>query len=252
MAAPDPAHVAAARQRLAQAGVEVLLEDNHLLVVSKPAGLLSQGGPAGETSLVELLEAYRQQAEGKAGAAFVGLVHRLDRNVSGVVATAKTSKAASRLSRLFRERDVELSKDYLAWVAGVPVGLAGELRSHLLRLGGITREVAEEGDEGPGREAHLVWSLLARGRDAARLRVELKTGVTHQIRAQLSMLGFPLLGDTKYGGPRAKRVALHAWHLAFPHPVGGARTHAKAPIPAELLALDRRLGLDPPAHPLGG
>ncbi len=252
MAAPDPVHVAAARRRLERAGVEVLLEDNHLLVVSKPAGLLSQGGPTGETSLVELLEAYRREAEAKSGAAFVGLVHRLDRNVSGVVATAKTSKAASRLARLFRERDPALSKDYLAWVAGVPADPGGELRSELLRQGGITRAVGDEGDEGPGREAHLVWTLLARGPKAARLRVELKTGITHQIRAQLSTLGFPLLGDAKYGGPPGKRVALHAWRLAFPHPVGGAGMEALAPLPADLLALDKRLRLDPPAGARGG
>ena len=141
MATPDPAHVAAARRRLKRAGVEVLLEDNHLLVVNKPAGLLSQGGPRGETSLVELLEAYRREAEAKAGAAFVGLVHRLDRNVSGVVATAKTSKAASRLARLFRERDAALAKDYLAWVVGTPTAPGGELRSRLLREGGDRKSV---------------------------------------------------------------------------------------------------------------
>jgi len=253
MAAPDPRRAADARRSLRAQGVEVLLEDNHLLVVAKPAGLLSQGGPTGETSLVDLLARYRQAAEEKQGAAFVGLVHRLDRNVSGVVACAKTSKAASRLARLFRERDPALEKRYLAWVAGVPSTKSGELKDDLSRRGGVTRAVGEdEDDEGPTREAHLAWTLQAKGRDAARLEVELKTGVTHQIRAQLAGAGLPLHGDAKYGGPRGARVALHAWRLAFPHPVSGARTQVTAPVPEDLLALDRRLACEPPAMVAGG
>lgn len=255
MAAPDPVRLPAARQRLAGHGVTVLLEDNHLLVVAKPAGLLSQGDGSEAKSLVDLLAAYRSDAEAKSGEAFVGLVHRLDRNVSGVVLTAKTSKAAARLARLFRERDDALEKRYLAWVAGVPPEPSGELRSHLLRLGRITRAIGEGGegnDEGAARAAHLRWQRRGFGAKAARLEVLLETGVTHQIRAQLSAAGHALLGDVKYGGPKGPRVALHAWRVAFPHPVGGERIEVCAPVPADLVQLDRRLGLEPPVDAWAG
>jgi 23S rRNA pseudouridine1911/1915/1917 synthase len=244
MAAPDARRVESARATLARAGVQVLLEDNHLLVVSKPAGLLSQGGPGAETHLVEVLGAYRRAAEGKPGAAFVGLVHRLDRNVSGVLVVAKTSKAAARLSVLFRERVEGLAKAYLAWVAGVPAEGRGEAHDRLARAGGVTH--VEPDEEEQAREAHLAWEVVAKGRTAARLVVRLHTGVTHQIRAQLAALGHPLLGDAKYGGPKGARPALHAWRLAFPHPVGGALVTAEAPVPPDLVALDRRLAMRPP------
>jgi 23S rRNA-/tRNA-specific pseudouridylate synthase len=213
---------------------------------------LSQGDGSEAKSLVDLLAAYRREAEAKEGAAFVGLVHRLDRNVSGVVLTAKTSKAAARLARLFRERDGALEKRYLAWVVGVPQPTRGDLRSHLLRLGGLTRALdagaEEDGEGGAAREAHLLWERRGVGAKAARLEVRLHTGVTHQIRAQLAHAGHPLLGDVKYGGPRGPRIALHAWRLAFPHPVGGARTEVCAPVPADLLALDRRRKIEPPVE----
>lgn len=234
--------------------MQVLLEDNHLLGVSKPAGLLSQGGPRGETSLVEALDRYRRDAEGKAGAAFVGLVHRLDRNVSGALVVAKTSKAAARLAALFRERDTALAKTYLAWVRGAP--LSGqpdgevELVDRVARSRGVTRVLAPD-DEGPEeaddvREVRLRLSVQARAPGSARLVVHLLSGATHQIRAQCAAQGWPLYGDAKYGGPPGERVALHARSLAFPHPVGGAPVRLEAPVPPDLVALDRRLGLRPP------
>ncbi len=252
MAAPDPARLPAARAALRKAGVDVLLEDNHLLVVSKPAGLLSQADGSGDDDLVAVLGAYRQQAEGKAGAAFVGLVHRLDRNVSGVVLCAKTSKAAARLAALFRERDASLEKHYLAWVVGVPATDEGRLEGRLARSGRTTRPAAPGEEDDAGRPAVLDFAVRGRGPRAARLAVRLHTGVTHQVRAQLSAAGHPLHGDPKYGGPAGARVALHAWRLVFPHPVGGARQEATAPVPSALCALDRRLRLQPPVTTRGG
>ncbi|MFM8978985.1 MAG: RluA family pseudouridine synthase [Planctomycetia bacterium] len=246
MAAPDPARLPAARATLRKAGVEVLLEDNHLLVVAKPAGLLSQSDGSGDADLVALLAAYRQQAEGKAGAAFVGLVHRLDRNVSGVVLCAKTSKAAARMAALFRERDARLEKHYLAWVVGLPATDEGRLEARLARSGRTTHVAAPGEEDDAGRAAVLDYAVRGRGPRAARLAVRLHTGVTHQVRAQLSAAGHPLHGDPKYGGPAGARVALHAWRLVFPHPVGGAPHAATAPVPAALRALDRRLRIQPP------
>ena len=236
--APEPRRRDAAN-RLARHGVEVLFEDNHVLCVSKPAGLLSQGGPRGEASLPDLVAAYRREAEGKAGRAFVGLVHRLDRNVSGALVLAKTTKAASRLAATFRGRE-GLVKSYLAWVGGVPEPRAGALVDRLARAGGMTHV-----DAG-GREARLGYVVEGTGPDSARVRVDLETGVTHQIRAQFASAGHPLVGDAKYGGRKGARPALHARRLAFPHPVGGAVVDVVAPVPEDLVALDRALRIRPP------
>jgi 23S rRNA pseudouridine1911/1915/1917 synthase len=260
----DPATLAAARRRLERAGAAVLFEDHLVLAVSKASGLLSQGGPAGETSLVAEVEAYRREAEGKPGRAFVGLVHRLDRNVSGALVVAKSSKAAARLSEAFRSRTA-VTKTYLAWVAGEPPAARGTLRGVLSRDESrrVTHAVPalepddDEEDAGPG-VATLDYEVEARAAGAARLRIALHTGRTHQIRAQCAEAGMPLLGDAKYGGPdaparaRCPRPALHAWRLVVPHPVGGAPLAVEAPIPDDLLRLDAALGLEPPAGRAAG
>lgn len=229
----DPNARRAARFRLARHGVDVLYEDNHLLGISKPAGLLSQPGPAGVEALPQLLEAYRREAEGKPGAAYVGLVHRLDRNVSGAMVIARTSKAAARLSAAFRDRDPRLEKTYLAWTEGAPSEDAGELVHRLVRSDGVTR-VAASGAQ--GREARLRYEVEARDARGARLRIALLTGFAHQIRAQLAAAGWPIRGDRKYGGPPGPRPCLHAVRLVVPHPVGSAPVVLEAPIPPDLPA----------------
>ena len=264
MTAPtaDPARVAAARRRLLAQGVEILGEDHLVLGISKAAGVLSQPGPAGELSLVELVDAYRREAEGKAGHAFVGLVHRLDRNVSGAMVVAKTSKAASRLSEAFRTR-VGVEKTYLAWTAGSPAKDRDTLRSVLVR--DLLRRVTtarpapqpaaddaagtdgEDAADGEASVATLDYVVEARGPRGCRLRVRLHTGQTHQIRAQLAREGLPLLGDVKYGGPAGPRPALHARRLVVPHPVTRAPVIVDAPVPDDLRRLDRDLGLRPAA-----
>jgi 23S rRNA pseudouridine1911/1915/1917 synthase len=235
-----------ARRHLASAGVQVLHEDNHLLVVAKPAGLASQGGTDIDDHLVERIDAYRREAEAKPGRAYVGLVHRLDRNVSGVLVLAKTSKAAGRLAALFRERAEGLRKIYLAWVDGRVEGEDGALTHRLVRHDRRTREASSSDED--ARDAHLSWRVDGRGSDTTRLEVELHTGIAHQIRAQLSLAGHPIVGDTKYGGPQGARPALHALRLVFPHPVGGETVDVTAPVPADLERLDRRLGLAPPVR----
>ncbi|HHO52243.1 MAG TPA: RNA pseudouridine synthase [Deltaproteobacteria bacterium] len=226
-------------------GVQILLEDNHLIGLSKPSGLLSQGGPPGQIHLVELLEAYRRLAEGKPGRAYVGLVHRLDRNVSGAMIVAKTSKAARRLSEQLRRR-VGVAKIYLGWVSGHPPDAAtlthALIRSERDRL---TRE-ARPGEPG-AQPSQLSFVCEARGVGVGRLRITLGTGRTHQIRAQLAIAGHPLLGDPKYGGGEAPRLALHAHRLALTHPVGGVPVEVIAPLPPALAALERALGLAPAA-----
>ena len=261
MSAPtaDPVRLAGARARLAEHGVDVLYEDHLLLGIAKSAGVLSQRGPAGEASLVERIDRYRRDAEGKAGRAFVGLVHRLDRNVSGAMVVAKTSKAASRLSNAFREHE-GVEKTYLAWVAGEPEADRATLTSVLVRdyVRRVTRveetpspraakDAPDEDDA--GGVATLAYEVDARGKGCARLVVHLRTGATHQIRAQLAREGLPLVGDAKYGGPpapasaRCDRPALHARRLVVPHPTSGEPVRIGAPVPDDLRRLDRALGL---------
>ena len=238
----------AARRWLVRRGILPLYEDNHVLCLAKPAGLLSQPGPPGEVSLPDVLASYRQHAESKPGPGWIGIVHRLDRNVSGAMVVAKTSKAAGRLSKLFRDRSPELKKIYFAWVEHIPEAREGKLVHRLRRESGITR-LAGDGDP-DGREARLRYAVVATGFHAgiktARVEVHLETGLSHQIRAQFSIAGHPLVGDAKYGSPQAKRVALHASTLVFPHPVGGEVVTVGAPVPEDLVQIDARLQMDPP------
>lgn len=232
----------AARVLAVESGVAILHEDNHVLGVAKPAGLASQGGSGGNDHLVACLERYRRHAEGKPGRAFIGLVHRLDRNVSGAMVVAKTSKAAARLAALFRERSPALEKTYVAWVEGVPEPLAGRLVHMLVRSDGKTRE-AHADERTSAREARLAYEVEATARDRARVRVRLETGLGHQIRCQLALVGHPIVGDGKYGGTPGARPALHAARLVFPHPVpapGGEPTVVlEAPLPEDLARLDK-------------
>lgn len=215
--------------------LNAIYEDNHLLAVDKPAGLLSQGDASGDTSLVDLARAYLKERYHKPGNVYVGLVHRLDRNASGVVLLARTSKAASRLSACFRDDDVR--KLYLAVCAGWPEPTAGAL-SHWLApsgdLQGVTRAARVPF---PGaREARLEYRVLESASGFSLLEVRPITGRRHQIRAQLALAGHPLLGDVKYGSVRRlpdHRVALHARALTVAHPVGGRPLTLECPLPAD-------------------
>ncbi len=223
--------------------LNVLYEDNHLLAVVKPAGLLVQGDRSGDATLLDSARLYLKEKYGKPGNVYVGLVHRLDRPVSGVVLLARTSKAAGRLSRQFREGTV--AKFYLAVVAGDLGAQAGddvaadsrdaetELVSHLAHKGdrhGVTGAAAEPF---PGsREARLAYTVLGRRQDRTLVRIRLLTGRRHQIRAQFSLLGHPVLGDVKYGAPDRlsdRSLALHASRLVVGHPVGGRQMFFTSP-----------------------
>lgn len=203
--------------------LDVIHEDNHLLAVHKPAGLLVQGDRSGDATLVDAARAYLKEAYAKPGNAYVGLVHRLDRNVSGLVLLARTSKAAGRLSAAFREGRV--GKRYLAVVLGTPPAPAGELRAYLAAAGdreGVTRARPEP--FAGAKEAVLRYRVAERRGGLSLLEVEPVTGRRHQIRAQLALVGCPLLGDVKYGAPARlpdRRLGLHALALELEHPVGG-------------------------------
>jgi 23S rRNA pseudouridine1911/1915/1917 synthase len=211
----------------------VIHEDNHLLVVFKPAGVLVQGDRSGETSLLDLARQYLKRKYDKPGNVYLGLVHRLDRNVSGVVVLARTSKAAGRLSAQFRDKTV--TKTYLAVTEGAPAPPAGRLTAWL----GARADARGRTPAGPfpeAKEAELGYRTLDRRGGRALVEVVPVTGRRHQIRVQMALAGCPLLGDVKYGASGRlpeHRVALHAWKLALKHPVGGAALEFVADPPPD-------------------
>jgi len=213
----------------------VIFEDNHLLVVNKPAGLLAQGDHSGDTTLVDAVAAYLKRKYDKPGKVYVGLVHRLDRNVSGVVVVARTSKAAARLSTQFRTGSV--AKTYQGVVSGQPHPATGEVFSWLAAAGdrhGVTR--AEIDEFAGAKQAKLRYDVGEARGGFAQVRIEPVTGRRHQIRAQMALLGCPLVGDVKYGSTWRlpdHRLALHASQIEFAHPVGGRQMVFEAPMPGD-------------------
>lgn len=214
----------------------VLHADNHLLVVAKPPCVPTVPDDSGDESLLEQGKAWVGREYAKPGKVFLGVVHRLDRPVSGVVVFARTSKAAARLTDAFRERRVE--KTYLGVASRLPDPEGGVLEQWLLkdRDRNRVRVVATEGEG--AKRALTRWRVLAAEGEGSGLRVLLElipeTGRAHQLRVAAQTLGAPLLGDLKYGAVEAlpdKSIALHAIELAFPHPVGGELLRFRSPPP---------------------
>ena len=199
--------------------IEVLYEDNHVLAVNKPAGLLVHGDETGDTTLADLAKAYIKEKYNKPGNVFVGVVHRLDRPVSGVVLLAKTSKALARLNELFRSKKTQ--KTYWAVVQHRPPQEEGTLVHWLVKDSSrnITKAYAKENKSGQRSELH--YKLLQAQQGFYLLEVSPITGRSHQIRVQLASMRCPILGDLKYGAPQPlpdKSIALHARQLQFEHP----------------------------------
>ncbi len=195
--------------------LDVLYLDNHLLVVRKPIGMLVQGNHTSDDNLLDLGKAFLKVKFNKPGNVFLGLVHRLDRPVSGVVVFARTSTAARRLSEQFRKRTVE--KRYWALVQG-KISENGRLVNYLARRQTKSRVVE---DENRGQRAELSFERLAYKDGVSWVEVDLATGRHHQIRVQFAHFGHPLLGDYKYGSRKPfpnRSVALHARSLSVVHP----------------------------------
>jgi 23S rRNA pseudouridine1911/1915/1917 synthase len=227
----------------------VLLEDNHLIVVDKPAGLLSQADETGEPSVVDLVAADLKRRFHKPGNVFVGLVHRLDRPVSGVVLVARTSKAASRLAEQFRSGEVE--KVYRAVVEGSIPDDEGEW-SDLLAKDASRNVVSVVDDPEAGKAARLGYRVLDRHGRTTTVELRPRTGRSHQIRVQLASRGWPIAGDRKYGATSTvlaedgrPRIALHASTLSFVHPTRREAVSVTAPEPADWPSPGSRRGRGP-------
>lgn len=195
--------------------IEIIFEDNHLLVVNKPAGLLSQEDHTGDPDILTLCKEYIKKEYKKPGNVFLGLLHRLDRPVSGVMMLAKTSKAASRISEQIRRRTIK--KKYLAVVTGNPPP-NGYLTHYLLKDEKTNTVRVVEPNVKHAQDAKLMFQRVETEGDLHLLKVSLITGRPHQIRVQLSQEGYPILGDQKYGESNRSTPALHAFSLELEHP----------------------------------
>lgn len=212
--------------------LDVLFEDNHVLVVNKPSGVLVQGDETGDVPLSEVAKDYLRQKYQKPGNVFIGVVHRLDRPVSGVVLLAKTSKALSRLNEQFRLHKTQ--KTYWALTQRAPQPETGTLVHWLVKdaTRNVTKALAKEK---PGSQrAELSYALLKAISGTYLVEVKPVTGRPHQIRVQLASLACPILGDLKYGAPAPlpnKSICLHARALGFEHPVLKTWISVQAPPP---------------------
>lgn len=207
----------------------ILFEDNHLLIVNKLAGELVQGDHTGDIPLLEKCRNYIKDTYNKPGNVFCGLVHRLDRPTSGIVVFAKTSKALSRMNKIFEQRQVE--KVYYAVVQNAPPKKEGRLVHYLKKEAKKNKSFVRPAGDKQAKKAELSYRLKATSQRYFLLEVELHTGRHHQIRAQLAAIGLAIKGDLKYGFARSNHdasISLHAGRLRFKHPVGGRALDVRA------------------------
>lgn len=214
--------------------MEVLYEDNHIIVVNKASSEIVQGDKTGDQPLSEKVQVYLKEKYNKPGNVFIGVVHRLDRPVSGVVMFAKTSKALSRLNEMFREGRVD--KKYWAIVKNRPQEPVGKLTHYLVRNEKQNKSYAYDKVKANGKKAELEYRLIGQSDNYFLLEVNLLTGRHHQIRCQLSKMGCAIKGDLKYGAPRSNpngSISLHARFLSFIHPVTKELIEVEAPLPKD-------------------
>ena len=210
----------------------VIYEDNHIIIVNKTASEIVQGDKTGDTPLSETVKMYLKEKYQKPGNVFIGVTHRLDRPVSGLVVFAKTSKALTRLNDMFKEGEVK--KTYWAVVKNAPKESEGELVHYLVRNEKQNKSYAYEVEKPNSKKAVLHYRLLAKSDNYYLLEVDLKTGRHHQIRCQLAKMGCPIKGDLKYGFPRSNpdgSICLHARYVRFVHPVSKELISVEAPVP---------------------
>lgn len=214
----------------------VVYEDNHIIIVNKTASEIVQGDKTGDVPLSETVKQYLKEKYQKPGNVFIGVTHRLDRPVSGLVVFAKTSKALSRLNEMFKNSEVK--KTYWAIVKQTPAETEGELVNYLVRNEKQNKSYAYDTERPGSKKAVLHYRLIARSDNYSLLEVDLKTGRHHQIRCQLAKMGCPIKGDLKYGFPRSNpdgSISLHARRVRFVHPVSKELIDVVAPVPSDNL-----------------
>ena len=202
----------------------VVYEDNHIVVVNKTSSEIVQGDKTGDTPLSEMVKQYLKEKYNKPGNVFIGVTHRLDRPVSGLVVFAKTSKALPRLNEMFRNGEVK----------ECPKETEGELVHYLVRNEKQNKSYAYDKEVKNSKKAVLHYKLIGHSQNYYLLEVDLKTGRHHQIRCQLAKMGCPIKGDLKYGSPRSNpdgSICLHARTVQFVHPVSKEMIRLTAPVP---------------------
>jgi 23S rRNA pseudouridine1911/1915/1917 synthase len=216
--------------------MEVIYEDNHIIAVNKTCSEIVQGDKTGDVPLSETVQQWLKEKYNKPGNVFVGVAHRLDRPVSGLVLFAKTSKALSRLNEMFR--DGKVKKLYWAIVKNPPEQPEGELVHYLVRNEKQNKSYAYDTEKPNSKKAVLSYKLIARSDHYYLLEIDLKTGRHHQIRCQLAKMGCPIKGDLKYGFDRSNPdggISLHSRKATFTHPVSKEEIEIIAPVPDDKL-----------------
>ena len=215
--------------------IQVIYEDNHLIAVNKEAGQLVHGDETGDETLSDLVKAYIKYRYKKPGDVFLGVIHRLDRPVSGVIIFARTSKGLSRMNELFRNKAIE--KRYLAVTERRPKEFEAELVNYIHKDTKKNKVNIHQSDRRGGKKAILKYQLKAEIESKTLLAVQLVTGRPHQIRAQLAHIGCPILNDIKYGagkfGARGQ-IYLHCSDMKFIHPIKKEPIHIEAELPYDV------------------
>ena len=216
--------------------MNILYEDNHIIAVNKASGEIVQGDKTGDKTLCDAMKAFLKEKYAKPGNVFVGLPHRLDRPVSGIVVLAKTSKALERLNEMFRTGAVK--KIYWAITKECPAKPEAELECWIYRNEKMNKSFAYPKEVKGSKKALLHYRHIAASQNYNLIEVELKTGRHHQIRCQLASIGCPIKGDLKYGAKRSNpdgSISLHARYVEFIHPVSKELIQITAPLPADKL-----------------
>lgn len=216
--------------------MDVIYEDNHLIIVNKSSSEIVQGDKTGDTTLADMVKEYIRQKYHKPGNVFLGVVHRLDRPVSGIAVFARTGKALARLNEMFRTKEVH--KTYWAILTKCPAEREGELVHWLVRNERQNKSYAYDKEVPQSKQAILDYRLIGHSDRYVLAEVNLKTGRHHQIRCQLAKIGCPIKGDLKYGAPRSNpdgSICLHARRISFIHPVSKKEIEVEAPLPHDNL-----------------
>ncbi len=211
----------------------VVYEDNHIIVVNKAASEIVQGDKTGDTPLSETVKLYLKEKYKKPGNVYLGVTHRLDRPVSGLVIFAKTSKALPRLNEMFKSSEVK--KTYWAIVKNAPKQQEGILEHYLVRNEKQNKSYAYEREMPNSKKAILHYKVIGHSDNYFLLEIDLKTGRHHQIRCQLAKMGCPIKGDLKYGAARSNpdgSICLHSRYVSFIHPVSKIPIELEAPVPS--------------------